>query len=72
MLAEEMLIANRIGRGLHVGIDHLRARRAELAGEWTDAERGYTEALRRIQAGEQPERDASARQLGSIADGSVR
>jgi putative nucleotidyltransferase with HDIG domain len=32
------------------------ARRAELAGEWTDAERGYTEALRRIQAGEQPER----------------
>ncbi|HET9440524.1 MAG TPA: tetratricopeptide repeat protein, partial [Longimicrobiales bacterium] len=32
------------------------ARRAELAGEWTDAERGYTDALRRIQAGEQPER----------------
>ena len=32
------------------------ARRAELAGEWNDAEQGYTDALRRIQAGEQPER----------------
>ncbi|HEX6066991.1 MAG TPA: HD domain-containing phosphohydrolase [Longimicrobiales bacterium] len=32
------------------------ARRAELAGEWNDAEQGYTDALRRIQAGEQPQR----------------
>lgn len=32
------------------------ARRAELAGEWSEAEQSYTEALRRIQAGEQPER----------------
>ena len=32
------------------------ARRAELAGEWNDAEQGYTDALRRIQGGEQPER----------------
>ncbi|HET9439218.1 MAG TPA: HD domain-containing phosphohydrolase [Longimicrobiales bacterium] len=44
--------------GADVALDALisAARRAELAGEWNDAERGYTEALRRIQAGEQPER----------------
>ena len=43
------------------------ARRAELAGEWTDAERGYAEALRRIQAGEQPERGPQVlRWLGRV------
>ncbi len=43
------------------------ARRAELAGEWTDAERGYTDALRRIQAGEQPERGPEVlRWLGRV------
>lgn len=43
------------------------ARRAELAGDWTDAERGYTDALRRIQAGEQPEKGPEVlRWLGRV------
>src|SRR5215204_7722863 len=43
------------------------ARRAELAGEWNDAEQGYTDALRRIQAGEQPERGPEVlRWLGRV------
>lgn len=43
------------------------ARRAELAGEWNEAERSYSEALRRIQGGEQPERGpALLRWLGRV------
>ncbi len=43
------------------------ARKAELAGEWTEAERSYSEALRRIHAGEQAERGPEVlRWLGRV------
>jgi putative nucleotidyltransferase with HDIG domain len=58
-----------LGNDSEIALDALisAARRAELAGEWTDAEQGYTDALRRIQAGEQPERGPEVlRWLGRV------